>query len=33
MRPFGGDGVRVTIGLPEENDALLDALRAFVEET
>jgi len=31
VRPFGGDGVRVTIGLPEENDAVLDALRAFVE--
>jgi histidinol-phosphate aminotransferase len=30
VRPFGGDGVRVTIGLPEENDAMLDALRAFV---
>jgi histidinol-phosphate aminotransferase len=23
VRPFAGDGVRVTIGLPEENDALL----------
>lgn len=31
VRPFAGDGVRVTIGLPEENDALLEALRAFVE--
>ncbi|SDD94453.1 histidinol-phosphate transaminase [Glycomyces harbinensis] len=31
VRPFAGDGVRVTIGLPEENDALLDALRDFVE--
>ncbi|MDA1362564.1 histidinol-phosphate transaminase [Glycomyces luteolus] len=31
VRPFGGDGVRVTIGLPEENDALLDALRAFID--
>ncbi|SDL06266.1 histidinol-phosphate aminotransferase [Glycomyces sambucus] len=27
VRPFAGDGVRVTIGLPEENDALLEALR------
>lgn len=32
VRPFAGDGVRVTIGLPEENDAFLEALRAFVEE-
>ncbi|MFG3338818.1 histidinol-phosphate transaminase [Glycomyces sp. NPDC048151] len=31
VRPFAGDGVRVTIGLPEENDAMLDALREFVE--
>ncbi|HEX2144254.1 MAG TPA: histidinol-phosphate transaminase [Glycomyces sp.] len=29
VRPFSGDGVRVTIGLPEENDTLLDALRDF----
>ncbi|RRR96433.1 histidinol-phosphate transaminase [Glycomyces terrestris] len=27
VRPFAGDGVRVTVGLPEENDALLEALR------
>ncbi|MCD0444374.1 histidinol-phosphate transaminase [Glycomyces sp. A-F 0318] len=31
VRPFAGDGVRVTIGLPEENDAVLEALRAFME--
>ena len=31
VRPFAGDGVRVTIGLPEDNDALLEALRAFTE--
>jgi histidinol-phosphate aminotransferase len=31
VRPFAGDGVRVTIGLPEENDAVLEALRAFIE--
>ncbi|THV28010.1 histidinol-phosphate transaminase [Glycomyces paridis] len=31
VRPFAGDGVRVTIGLPEENDAVLEALRRFVE--
>jgi len=31
VRPFADDGVRVTIGLPEENDALLEALRAYVE--
>jgi histidinol-phosphate aminotransferase len=29
VRPFAGDGVRVTIGLPEENDAVLEALRSF----
>jgi histidinol-phosphate aminotransferase len=29
VRPFAGDGVRVTIGLPEENDAFLEALRSF----
>ncbi|MEU5875411.1 histidinol-phosphate transaminase [Glycomyces sp. NPDC047369] len=27
VRPFAGDGVRVTVGLPEENDAILEALR------
>ena len=26
VRPFAGDGVRVTIGTPEENDAFLDCL-------
>ena len=25
-RPFAGEGVRVTIGTPEEDDVLLDAL-------
>ena len=25
VRPFAGDGVRVTIGTPEENDAFLAA--------
>lgn len=29
VRPFHPDGVRVTISTPEENDALLDAARAF----
>ena len=29
VRPFSGDGVRVTIGTPEENDAFLAAARAF----
>ena len=24
VRPYGSDGVRVTIGAPEENDALLE---------
>jgi histidinol-phosphate aminotransferase len=27
VRPYGADGVRVTVGAPEENDALL----AFAE--
>ncbi|WP_030161038.1 histidinol-phosphate transaminase [Glycomyces sp. NRRL B-16210] len=31
VRPFAGDGVRVTIGLPEENDAMLEALRDYAE--
>jgi histidinol-phosphate aminotransferase len=29
VRPFQGDGVRVTVGTPEENDALLTATEAF----
>lgn len=29
VRPFAGDGVRVTIGTPEENDAFLAAAAAF----
>jgi histidinol-phosphate aminotransferase len=29
VRAFAGDGVRVTIGTPEENDRLLDAARAL----
>jgi histidinol-phosphate aminotransferase len=30
VRPFDGDGARVTIGEPEENDAFLAAARSFV---
>ena len=29
VRPFAGEGVRVTIGLPEENDAFLALAAAF----
>lgn len=29
VRPFSGDGVRVTIGTPEENDTFLAAARTF----
>ncbi|OZM73267.1 histidinol-phosphate transaminase [Amycolatopsis antarctica] len=29
VRPFAGDGVRVTIGTAEENDRLIEAARAF----
>jgi histidinol-phosphate aminotransferase len=29
VRPFAGEGVRVTIGLPEENDAFLAAASSF----
>jgi histidinol-phosphate aminotransferase len=29
VRPFAGDGVRVTVALPEENDRFLAAARAF----
>lgn len=31
VRPFNGDGVRVTVSTPEENDVFLDAARAFVQ--
>jgi histidinol-phosphate aminotransferase len=30
VRPYGTDGVRVTIGAPEENDALLRFARAWI---
>lgn len=30
VRPFGADGVRITIGAPDENDALLDFARAWI---
>jgi histidinol-phosphate aminotransferase len=30
VRPFDGDGVRVTIGLPEENDAFLGLVSTWV---
>jgi histidinol-phosphate aminotransferase len=29
VRPFATDGVRVTIGLPEENDAFLAVAREW----
>jgi histidinol-phosphate aminotransferase len=29
VRPFAGDGARVTVGTPEENDRFLDAARAL----
>ena len=29
VRPFAGEGVRVTIGLPEENDAFLALAASF----
>jgi histidinol-phosphate aminotransferase len=29
VRPFAGEGARVTIGTPEENDTLLEAIRSF----
>ncbi len=32
VRPFVGHGVRITIGSPEENDALIDALADFPEK-
>jgi histidinol-phosphate aminotransferase len=28
VRPFAGDGVRVTVGTPEENDVFLAAAEA-----
>ena len=31
VRPFAGEGVRVTIGTPDENDQFLDAARALAE--
>ncbi|GAB3228704.1 histidinol-phosphate transaminase [Glycomyces halotolerans] len=30
VRPFAGDGVRVTVGRAEDNDRMLEALREFV---
>jgi histidinol-phosphate aminotransferase len=33
VRPFAGDGVRVTIGTPEENDLFLQAARSFNSAT
>ena len=30
VRPFAGDGVRVTIGTPEENDAFLTAAESYL---
>ena len=32
VRPYGTDGVRVTIGAPEENDALLEFARDWITE-
>ncbi|MCH7229488.1 histidinol-phosphate transaminase [Glycomyces sp. L485] len=29
VRPFAGDGVRVTLGLPGDNEAILEGLRSF----
>jgi histidinol-phosphate aminotransferase len=29
VRPFGADGVRVTVGAPEENDAFLEFARSW----
>lgn len=29
VRPFAGEGVRVTVGTPQENDAFLEAARSF----
>ncbi|TVS88338.1 pyridoxal phosphate-dependent aminotransferase [Mycobacterium helveticum] len=33
VRPFGADGVRITIGAPDENDALLDFARDWITPT
>jgi histidinol-phosphate aminotransferase len=33
VRPFDGEGVRVTIGLPEENDAFLGLVSTWVSST
>jgi histidinol-phosphate aminotransferase len=33
VRPFAGDGVRATIGTPEENDVFLDAARGFQRDS
>jgi histidinol-phosphate aminotransferase len=30
VRPFAGDGVRVTIGTPEENDTFLAAAEKYL---
>ena len=30
VRPFAGEGVRVTIGEPEANDRLVDVARGFL---
>jgi histidinol-phosphate aminotransferase len=30
VRPFAGDGVRVTIGTPEENDAFLAVAETYL---
>jgi histidinol-phosphate aminotransferase len=31
VRPFSGDGVRVTVGTPTENDAFLAAAEAALQ--
>ncbi|HSS24232.1 MAG TPA: aminotransferase, partial [Mycobacterium sp.] len=33
VRPYGTDGVRVTIGAPDENDALLGFARDWISRT
>ena len=33
VRPYGTDGVRVTIGAPDENDALLRFARDWITQT
>jgi hypothetical protein len=30
VRPYGADGVRVTIGAPEENNALLEFAKGWI---